>query len=338
MKKKIKEPVHVVYGAEQYLVEETIRQIKQSRLGKSAEEHQVYTFDCSETDITEVLFELETASFFGGDKLAVAKNCNWLSTTGKLPSEASVEALVNYVRMPVLENTLIIHVHSEKLDARKSVVKTLSNNDYVALHACNELKEHELPDWLNNRVKSYGKTLDAGAVQVLVSLVGSHLQILDQELQKLALYSESDVITEHDARLLVAPATDLVVFPLFNELIAGNGEGMMRMYRQLIRNGENPLQLLAFLTTQTRTYYEIAMLSKMGVPQQDIAKQAGRHPFVVKKALGEIRRCPQEQLSFYMDQLAQVEIDVKQHFVPPMERLERFFLEVMHYLRTKRRR
>ncbi|MGL4522161.1 MAG: DNA polymerase III subunit delta [Bacilli bacterium] len=326
-KAKHKQPVHVVYGNEPFLIAQTVQGIKRDRLGKKYDDWQLHNFDCDEVSIEEVILEVETVSMFPGDKFVVAKNCSFLSSKSSSRIEHHLQALIQYITMPILENTLVLVVNDEKLDARKATYKSMQKNDYVALHECNRPKDHEIEGWLVERAKHYGVTVDPKARRVMIDYIGNHMNLLDNELQKLILYTEGQDITEADAKTLVAPSTDLVIFPLFSLLINNRREDVLRTYRQLIKNGENPLALLAFLMSQLRFYYDVGVYMKLGVPSGDIAKQVGRHPYAVKMAIGELRHCSVERIEQLRNLLSEAEIDMKMRYMPPVERLEHFILE-----------
>ena len=71
---------------------------------------------------------------------------------------------------------------------------------------------------------------------------------------------------------------------IFDNLIHGNNKEAIRIYRELISHSEEPVRLIALLSTQFRTVAEVLYLLKDGKSVFEISHILGIHEYRVKLA------------------------------------------------------
>jgi DNA polymerase-3 subunit delta len=122
------------------------------------------------------------------------------------------------------------------------------------------IKPHELPDWIDRRLRARGVSADAGAVQRLAERVEGNLLAAAQEIEKLALLSivvasgdaQSDSTTLDPARMdaLVADSARYDVFRLVDATLNGQPAQVSRMLHGLRAEGEAVPALLGMLAME----------------------------------------------------------------------------------------
>ncbi len=100
---------------------------------------------------------------------------------GKL-READEEALVRYISNPA-ESTVMIF-NTEDLDKRKKLAKALLEKSQVVDYPA--LKDGDAKTWVKSRLKELKVTCDEQALSEIIMLVGTDVQTLFSELDKLA--------------------------------------------------------------------------------------------------------------------------------------------------------
>src|SRR5690606_8732229 len=134
---------------------------------------------------------------------------------------------------PFESTVLVFLVHSEKLDERRKVVKALKEAD--ALLAFQELDGTELVRWVLRRVSGQGRTIAEPAAERLIHRMGSNLQTLSQETDKLCLHvgPGGSIEVDHIDKLTV-PTLEEDVFALIDACMATRIDRAIGLYRQLL--------------------------------------------------------------------------------------------------------
>ncbi|HAM81321.1 DNA polymerase III subunit delta [Ornithinibacillus bavariensis] len=319
--------VILLYGTENYF----IQKIK-DLLEKDIDEENIAIYDLLETSIQEVVADAETYPFFGEHKLVIATNANFLTAkSDKLPFEHQVEYLENYLEMPVDYSTLVLIVPYEKLDERKKVTKALKKKALVA--ECNPVKEYELAEWIMNLARQLVIQVEKDAIEVIERELSTDLNIIENELEKLALYvGERGTVTKEIAEELISHTVNSSGLRLVDAVIDGDLAKAIRIYKDLEKMKEEPIALIALLAFQFRTIFRVKLLKQKGYSQAQMQKQLGVHPYVIKVAQSREGKFTVNRLQFIMDQLAETDAMMKQG---RMEKDIAFELLLYHLVQKK---
>jgi DNA polymerase-3 subunit delta len=116
-----------------------------------------------------------------------------------------------------------------------------------------QVKPHELPGWIEARLRSRGLKADREAVQRLADRVEGNLLAAAQEIEKLRLLSEGEVLDAARMDDLVADAARFDVFRLIDAALNGQGAQVSRMLRGLRGEGEAVPALLGMVIRELQT-------------------------------------------------------------------------------------
>lgn len=115
------------------------------------------------------------------------------------------------------------------------------------------VKPHELPDWIESRLRSRGLRADRNAVQLLADRVEGNLLAAAQEIEKLKLLSDGEILDLARMENLVADAARFDVFRLIDAAMNGQGAQVSRMIRGLRGEGEAVPALLGMVIKELQT-------------------------------------------------------------------------------------
>jgi DNA polymerase III subunit delta len=125
------------------------------------------------------------------------------------------------------------------------------------------VKPHELPDWIESRLRSRGLRADRGAVQLLAERVEGNLLAAAQEIEKLKLLSEGDILDVARMEDLVADAARFDVFRLVDAAMNGHGAQVSRMIRGLRGEGDAVLALLGMVIREIQIASALSRASNL---------------------------------------------------------------------------
>jgi DNA polymerase III subunit delta len=120
------------------------------------------------------------------------------------------------------------------------------------------IKPHELPDWIERRLRSRGLKADRDAVQLLADRVEGNLLAAAQEIEKLKLLSDGGTLDWARMENLVADAARYDVFRLIDAAMNGHGAQVSRMLRGLRGEGEAVPALLGMVIKELQTTAALA--------------------------------------------------------------------------------
>jgi len=120
------------------------------------------------------------------------------------------------------------------------------------------VKPHELPGWIESRLRSRGLKADRDAVQLLADRVEGNLLAAAQEIEKLKLLSDGETLDLARMADLVADAARFDVFRLIDAAMNGQGAQVSRMIRGLRGEGEAVPALLGMVIKELQTASALA--------------------------------------------------------------------------------
>lgn len=304
-------PVYLLYGTEPYLINETKQNLVQHAIGKDEHDFNLAAHDLDETPIEAALEDAETFPFMGERRLIFLHNPFFLTAEkSKSKIEHNLQKLEAYLQEPAPYSIVVFSGAYEKLDERKKITKLLKKNAEVL--EAKPLSEHELKTWVRERASVNGVQIDEEAIAYMLTLTGTNLFMLTSELDKLALYADDEKrITVQMVDQLVSRSLEQNIFALVDKIVHRRVEEALRIFYDLLKQNEEPIKILAVITSQFRLIYQVKELARRGYGQNQIAGLIKTHPFRVKLAAGQAGLFGDEELSQIMAMLADADYQMK---------------------------
>lgn len=222
-----------------------------------------------DVDMRTVRDELLTRSMWGDRRVVVIEDASDFVTANR-------PALEKYCEKPGKKSVLILDVKT--LAKNTKLYKIISRNGLIV--ECSELKGAALIKWVQETAKrSYDKSIDRAAVQLLLELAGTALGQLDQELSKLASYvGELPEIDAEAVRRLVGGWKAETTWVMTDAVRDGRTSDALTALDKLLNSGESPHRILGGIAYVFRKLSIATELTRTGVPLNAALKQAGAFP------------------------------------------------------------
>jgi len=288
--------IFTVYGEVPELVEKKTKEIVNDYLGQKIDDFNYVKYNLYESDLTPIIEETLTMPFFSNKKAIVVKN-SYVFTGEKFSKDLNhnSDELIKFLEKYDGENLIIFEVYQPKLDERKKLTKTLKKN--AQLKKIEQMSEKELKHWIKNTLNNNYKDIKQDALELFIELTGVNYNIVSQELEKLILFiGERPIINKDDIDLIIMK--------------------------------EEPIKLLALITSNYRLYYQCKILSQKGYSGQQIAKTVNAHPYRVKLALNQSRHYKLESLFNIINACAETDYKLKSSYMDKQLILELFILSL----------
>ena len=264
-------PVYLLTGEDTYRKQEVIRQI---RAVLQPDDFNFYSSCADKANLGEVLALANTAPVFSSARMIV------LTDIEKLRKEPKA-ALLKYVSDPLSTTTLVLtHNDAKKMKTEKALAEACAGSGRVADYG--ELKQAELNLWVKNKLSARGLTGDFDAVDLLCQSVGAELAALENEIEKLYLYTlarESKKITKEDVLACIGFSKEENPYELANAILACNKNKAVKLVDKLLDDGEEPVAILAKMTYPILKMARIKRMSEGGVASGEILHAAGLFPW-----------------------------------------------------------
>ena len=126
------------------------------------------------------------------------------------------------------------------------------------------VKPHEMPDWIERRLRSRGVSADRDAVQRLADRVEGNLLAAAQEIDKLVLLAEGTTLDSARMDDLVADAARFDVFRLVDAALSGQAAQAVRMLAGLRAEGEAVPALMGMVVMELQRAAALARVQARG--------------------------------------------------------------------------
>lgn len=252
---------YVVSGTDDFLIESTVNQLLEDE-GKDQADVEVFDGKTMEVNMEIIMEAVSTLSLFSPRKIVVVYNPLFLNTK----DEAMAKRLEQYYTHPDYDVSLIF-VFKDGIDQRKTMVKTV-------LKYANNIKLGPMDDIEKNKMVAtilhdHSIHLTAPLKQALVERLPNDGYTIKQELEKLCLYGPVHSVKEIND--LICHPLESSAFSLSNAIASRDFAKAISIYRDLVRQGNQPVALVALLATYFRFLDQVLVYRNQDMDDQTIA-------------------------------------------------------------------
>jgi DNA polymerase-3 subunit delta len=312
------QPLYLLIGCETFLRDEAARAIA----GEALRETLVREFNDSR-------FSLLSGNVY--DAIAAAEQLPMMSARrvvritdfAKL-READEEALIRYVKRPA-ESSVVIFV-AEDLDKRKKLTKELLDNCAVVEFLA--ATDGEAKAWVKQQLRKLKVSADEQLVSEIVMLVGTNIQTLSSELDKLAsAAAETGRISSEMVDDLIGRSRELSNFALGDQLVARNRKRAMETLHRLLDDGAEPLMLIGMLAGN---YHRLAMAKDllMRGKRDEVFRVVRMPPFKQNEFIATLQRSDAAVIARGIARIAAADLAIKTSLATPRLQLEMLVVEL----------
>lgn len=317
-----------IYGEVPELVEKKSNEIVESYLNEKKDDFNYVKYNLYDTSFNQIMEEALTMPFISEKKAIVVKNA-FIFTGEKVSKDIQPnnEQVNEFLEKYDGENFIIFEVYQNKLDERKKITKTLKKTS--KLTKVEQMSEQEIKNWIKNKLHENFKDIKQDALDLFIELTGINFNIVSQELEKIILFlGERPTINKKDVEEIINRSLEQNVFLLTEYIQKGEKYKAIQLIKDLIVMKEEPIKLLALITSNYRLYYQCKILSRKGYSGQQIAKTINVHPYRVKLALNQVKHYQLTHLLNIIDQCAETDYKLKSSYMDKQLILELFILSL----------
>lgn len=304
--------IYVFYGEELFLLENSLKKIK-NLFGECIKGINYIPID--ETNIGEIISDIETPAFGYEKKLIIARNSGILKKEGKRKNAELGkirDRLADYIEKNtklIAESVILIFVE-EDVDSKTNLYKILDKVGII----CNF--EYQKPIQIEKRMKAicnaYKVNISDANLRYFIECCGTNMQELINEIRKLIEYAgENGTIQKEDIDSLCIKKLESVVFDLTDSLGKKETGKALQVLKNLIYAKEPIQKILITLYNHFKKLY----LTKLAVKSnKDIITTLSLKPnqtFLVNKYKMQAKYFEERELKAVLQNLRDLDYNYK---------------------------
>jgi DNA polymerase-3 subunit delta len=311
-------PLYLLVGTERYLRDAAARSLTEAGLhGTLLREFNEASFNLLRDSVQSAIAAAEQLPMMSERRVVRVRDFGRLR-------EADEETLVRYLNNPS-PATVMIFI-ADDLDKRKRSTKALLDNCIVVDFP--PLKDAEAKAWAKSRLKELKVSCDDQVLGQIISLVGTDVQTLFNEIDKLAsAVADTGRITSAAVDELIGRSRELSNFELGDHLLANNRKRALETLHRLLDDGAEPVILIGLIAGN---YHRLALakylLAKGG--REEVFRNVSLPPFKRDAYIANLQRNDSTKIARGLQLTAAADLAIKTSQATPRLQLEMLVCEL----------
>lgn len=311
--------VFLLAGEEHYYIDRAWKEILRRLFPEQKDPKDAVQILPGDIDPDDLVGLLETMPFFAEKNVLLVRNAALFrarhgDSAEKKPAgkDKKTERLIEVLNdMPPF--SYVVFVSPDKPDKRRRIYKAVEASGMVL--EAEAVKAWNIQEWLQDKLRAMHRTMDRDAYLYFHGAVGMMQQIslefLDQEFDKLALFTAERQITRRDLVRVFAGLPEVSVFALMDAISERDGRKALMLLRRQLEDGTYFTVILALLTRHVRQLWQAAVLQAKGIRGKALAKPLELNPFIAEKLGRAASGFKEETLKQSMLELADADYQMK---------------------------
>ncbi len=315
--------IYVIYGEQYPLLKKRMKKLVKTLLSDQIDAMNFSRYSLRNDLIQDIVNELDYSALGYDKKVVVIEDFYPLANDNKNNDKSqNFDSLIDYLSHPSESNDLILLIETKTINKKSEIYRALEKHARLLFEE--SLKRENLISTGEVFFEKKGAKISKDALELLVEKTAGDVQSFMNESEKLIIYTKD--IKLQDVELLVPTPLEMNAFTIADSLIKGNKAKALKTYTDLRMMKEEPVRLIALLTTQIRFYLQVNYLLSLGHNQNEVAGELGVHPYRVKLCAQNLIRFDQTKIIRTLEKLYQLDCDIKEMKVDPYFSFELFML------------
>jgi DNA polymerase-3 subunit delta len=290
-------PAILLLGEETYLRDKCREQLMERLVPEASRTWAVSRYSADRGETRAALDQAQTMAMLSPQQVVFLEDAEAIEKLGEKNRDEAVAQLGAYLEDPAPFTVLVVEAAS--LDQRMKLGKLLTENALVVDCELGEnASERQAAAVALARAigKEQGVEFERGAAEDLAEFVAADLMRLKTEIDKLATYAaEKRVIARGDVSALVISEKTTTVWELADLLASRQPKKALEFLDRLLRDGEEPLQMLGAMAWMYRKLIEASEV-KGATNGWQAARVLGMRPEQAELALQNARKISRPRL------------------------------------------
>ena len=281
----------------------------------------IIKYDFSETNIIDILDEVNYIDLFNEQKLIIVSNFSF-----KKLKDKDEELFKKYIEN-MNDNVIIIRCIDETLDERKSITKLLRNK--CKIEEVKKFDYKDTHDYISNMLKENGINASYNQVRKILDLCDNNIDYAISEVEKLIIYkSNQKDLYDKDIDDVITKSNEKEIFNFTENVLKRNIVESLNSYKILMSKKKmDEIMLIDALEKQFRLLFQVKHLRKE-IDELTLSRSLGVNPYVIKKLYPYVNNYKDEDILNILYKLSDMDIDIKINGYDKKQVLELFLISL----------
>lgn len=328
--------LYCICGTEKMLVTHYTAKLVEKTAGKNPSDFNFHTFT-DDFNVDDFAVALQVVPFTSEFNVVLVKDLDFSEF-----SSVDGDRIIELVSSAAGDSIVIFSYPTKqevKPNAKDKKLKELIKKKGTLLEV-NKLTGQALQKKLVSWAGKRDVTLTPQLASVIVEYSGTDLNTLRNELSKLCSYvGEGGVITQDNIDLLITKNLESSIFDLSKAVIAHDSVSAFKILDRLFYQREEPLSILAVLSSAYVDMYRVRIAIKCGSNSADVAQWFSYKgsPYRLRYAERDSKRTSTAVLRKSIDAIAQTDIAMKSTRTDSRVQLELLIVKLLMIANEDRR-
>ncbi len=306
------EPLYLLVGPERYLRRVAVQTVTEAALNATLiREFNESSFSLLTDSVRSAIAAAEQLPMMSERRVVRVRDFARLR-------DADEDVLIAYLANPSPSTVMIFT--ADDLDKRKKSTKALL--DACTVVDFSPLKDSEAKAWAKTYLKSLKSAADDQVVSEIINLVGTDVQTLANELDKLTSAAvDTGRITTELVDELIGRTRELSNFELGDHLLANNRKRALETLHRLLNDGAEPVMLIGLIAGN---YHRLALGKHLLVRggREEVFRNISMPPFKRDAYISTLQRSDAKKLARGIQLTAAADLAIKTSQATPRLQLE----------------
>lgn len=311
------------FGDEAFLIQDALERICSQLLGLSrptlSENLNFEIYYGSEHECERVGDAITSLPFFSDFKLIVVKECEQFR-------DKEFEKLSEVIAQkdPAVTLVLLSSEVDKRTKAYKKIEKLCMAVEFQAPY------EREMPQWIQYLAQQQKLQIGPAESQLLISLIGTELFLINNELKKMALgLEERKRIEMADIEKYSSMGKEENIFALSDLLATRSITQALALLKKLLEQGQSAIAMTSLIARHFRILLSMSEGRGRGLVSQDLTEKLAIPQFLFKKYWEQSLKWNLSTLADVQIRLAETDKSLKSTSISPSLVLESFILSLV---------
>ena len=312
--------ISIIYGTNKFLIEDEISNIKKTNA--NIEINKINGLNITKSDL---LMSPSTMSMFSSKKIEII-----YGFLGRLVEEEKTgewDGVLSDLSKIDSENQIFfIEEFEDQKDINSFQKKKIINDFNFEIKVLNtpvgKGSFYKIRDWVSEREKYYKLSLSDHQKNLILNESNRDFFLIENELQKFALFSQGEKISDDDFNKLTSLSRNYGAFDLLDNFFSNNNAKVSSALSSLIESGININEMIGLINSELHKIFEIKfLLQEKSLNKDQIQDKTGiRSPYYFEKMLKTANNISLDRA--YIIQKKLLEFDLKSKSVSFNQDLE----------------
>ncbi len=276
-------PVYLFYGKENYLKEDISKKLRNRLINPAYRKLNYKVFYGEKLSIDEIINDLKTLPLISEHKLVVIKEAENISKN----DETKLVDYFNRLGLKTTSSSLII-IYKES-NPNKELITAIKRIGITANFSITDRAKLTL--WIKSKFRQSNKKITQEALFYLQSMVGSNLNRLFNEIEKIDIYTKDHrIIEKEDIAVTIGGSEAVNIFKVLDAIGDKDIKNAIDGLVKLNQGNLHYLSIFAMIYRQVKLILQIKLLLRSRLNFKEIEKKLKLPCFVIEKMIEQSKK------------------------------------------------